>query len=125
MCTLRLLVALCLAVLWLPVSVHCAVDASGILDRPADSCCNKEHDCSESPCSLVPQGEYNPFTPAAKAAPPTQLDWISLVCPRDLMLPPRETIAPVDGSERPPDWIVAWHFVRRAAGIPRAPAVGV
>jgi hypothetical protein len=118
------MIAFCMALLWMPLTAHCALEASGIFDQKTDSCCDHENDCSESPCSMVAEGKYSPATNSVTVPVPEFNAWDSAALVRiAIVVAPTEAVALRDSLERPPDWVVNWHFVRRAVGSPRAPAI--
>ena len=88
---LRPLFACCLALVWVPLTLHCAVEASGILEGRADSCCDPDYRCTDAPCALVSNGEYNPAVPSVKLFAPALVAWIDCVPIRELLPPPSGT----------------------------------
>jgi hypothetical protein len=124
----RVIVALLLALMWLPATLHCGLEAAGLLEH-AESCCHDEHEASQEPvhcgtdnCGVVESGDYQPVHSLVKiSAPVAVLDFSSLlevVRPRPIE---PKIVAPVD-VESPPEIRRTWHFVVRAAPSPRAPS---
>lgn len=134
---LRFLVALVLAALWLPVTLHCAieavveVDGARCLGACHDSSTTVEHDghrdsshaAGHDGCEIVESGRYKAGFTLLKVAPPLATLCACLLCVHAPETEP-ETVAVVSAAlERPRDWVPGWHFVRRAAPASRAPAV--
>jgi hypothetical protein len=113
-----------MALLWMPLTAHCGLEAAGVFEQEADSCCDHENDCAESPCSMVAEGNYSPATNSVTVPVPEFNAWDSVALVRiAIVVAPTKAVAWPDSLERPPDWVVNWHFVRRAVGSPRAPAI--
>jgi hypothetical protein len=119
---------LTLAVLWLPVSVHCQLEQLPGLEFL--SCCDHEDtsaphqddDCAGDACAVIESGLYKlEENPAAFAAPDVAtLEFATSISGRALR--PAEA----DGSVRcadPPEHLRVWQFVSRAALPPRAPSL--
>ena len=131
------LLALWLAALWLPMTMHCQLASVRLCCSLGACCevgacgkdqtaCNDPFCCGETPdcpgvCKIVEDGNYFPkqswvTVPVAAGeliAPPFALD-------RQLPLPPVATLSEATGA--PPGWIRVWQFVFRAAVAPRAPS---
>jgi len=126
------LLALWLAALWLPMSMHCQV--AGLMACCGDqaccegqacgnghSCCGESSDCHSGVCKNIDHRNYllkktTPMVPVASSA------WCAALEPNTWrhLLPPLATLTPSTGA--PPGWHRVWQFVHRAAAAPRAPA---
>ena len=115
----RILVALTLAALWLPVTMHCALE--GLPGLEFLICCDHEDaaphqddDCEADACAVIESGFYklqdNDILVVA----------LSEVYVFDGALEP--SCAVVTASRPPPDLTVGWQFCFRAAPLPRAPS---
>jgi hypothetical protein len=116
-----------LAVLWLPVSVHCQLEQMPGLDFL--SCCDHEDttaphqddDCEGDACAVVESGLYKSeerqiSLPAPDLAP-TMLLHSPSPTPVSSFVPQR------DAGTAPPELCRLWQFSSRAALPPRAPSV--
>lgn len=123
---LRRLVALAVLALWLPTTLHCALEAAGVAF--GDSCCAEDasaEGCEVDGCQTV-EGEFRLSTPVQLTAPAPMAAASFLLCPRLVpAIPPAPP--PVTGvitaAEAPREFIRAWCFALRAAPAPRAPSV--
>lgn len=120
---LRLFFGLLLAVLWLPVTSHCRLEAAGF--QAADDCCAAEEpagECKDDVCPTVEDALYKESVQSLKVAAPE----VSL-CFACLALVPAPA-ADEPGLSRfchapPPELRVAWQFIARAAPPARAPSL--
>jgi hypothetical protein len=127
---LRRFIAVALLALWLPATLHCALEAAGfdeLFHCAADHHSSCEHeapaDATRDACDII---EGSAFKPAANSAllPPPVLSahfLIFTVPPVALDLTP----PPSGLDERilaPPEVARTWHFVARAALPARAPS---
>lgn len=133
------LLALGLAVFWLPLTMHCQLaglkiccavgscceegscseDRSGCKDS---SCCGDAPDCHSGVCKIVESGNYF-LKKTATAVPVASYGLLVVSAPeacRGLMPPPVVTLSESTGA--PPGWNRIWQFVFRAAQVPRAPS---
>lgn len=113
--------------LWLPATQHCGLEAAGVWmlsGDSAESCCDHGDDCCADACAAVEGGRYTANASSLKVSPPALLDGAGAygLC-LFVVVPPKENGTEPEAPERPPDWISDWHFVRRAACPPRAPAL--
>jgi hypothetical protein len=121
-------VAVMLAVLWLPLTTHCALEAAGMFSPHVDDHgAGCDHDTTHDECrtcSVVEGGDYRTSAGAIKVAAPDMvagddllpsglLELLQVPCPVAEYKTPHET----DG------WVADWNFTRRVAGMPRAPAL--
>ena len=115
-------IALLLAILWMPLTAQCAIEASGILERDAGACCDWTSGCTGALCSAISKGEYKPVARSVEVFALISEAWpepVSVSMP----LPRLEENGAIGRTEHAPDWVASWHIVRRAVGLPRAPAV--
>ena len=114
------LMSLILAVLWLPVTMHCALEVMPGLEFL--SCCGHEdttphedNDCGADACAVVESGFYK------------LQDQEDVLCAvTELVISDARVTAfePVVSATHPPlDLNAAWQFSFRAAPLPRAPSV--
>lgn len=112
--------ALTLAVLWLPVTMHCALEVLPGLEFLM--CCGHEgtnphedDDCGADACAVVESGFYKLQDYDDLAIGLTELLLWEEQAP---------TLQPAQSRRNPPaDLTVAWQFSSRAAPLPRAPSV--
>lgn len=126
MSAFRRLIALLLVALWLPATQHCGLEAAGVWmlsGESAESCCDHGDDCCADACAAVEDGRYTPHASSLKVSPPALLDWAGAFDLSVIVVPPKENGAGTESQERPQEWTRDWHFVRRAAYPPRAPAL--
>jgi len=125
-CVRRLLVWI-MVVLWLPATLHCAMDRAAMFNsKPA--CCDDdanaaadENGCGPR-CDLLDGGTQKLANDLVKAHAPVLLVGLASVArlwSDKLVVAPQ--ISP-DGAESPPELSRTWQFVERAAPSPRAPS---
>lgn len=134
---IRLTLALVLAALWLPVTLHCAIEAvteagvvacQGVCHDAGTTADHHGHDDADSShghdgCEIVESGRYKAGFSPVKVSPPTPMLCACLLCVQAQALRPHdELLQAAVGIERPREWVPVWQFVRRAAPAPRAPA---
>jgi len=116
-----------LAVLWLPATLHCAIEEAGWFDYD-DSCCSKhpadsspsaEH-CDKDACQVLESGLIKPADSLVKVRAPEfsaimELVWLIACDP-----PGRSRVAP-ETTDSPPELPRTWQFTARAAHSPRGP----
>ena len=126
--SLARLLALCLAVFWLPLTMHCQLarltDDCGATARCQHVCGDNTgggDDCHCDACKTVESGNYflkKSILPVP-SAPANATPSVATVADRCLMAPvPILTAA----TGAPPGWNRVWQFACRAAPAPRAPA---
>ena len=126
---LRILVALLLALVWLPATVHCGLDAAGLLAH-ADSCCSTdEHHsphsskCGADGCDVVESGGYQVTGGYVKIPTPLWREsLLTLIASVPALVEESEFVV-VEAVESPPEMKRTWHIVSRAALSPRAPSL--
>lgn len=122
------LLALVLALLWVPLTQHCSLEGAGLLgndpEAHASSCCSGGSDsCAHEVCKVVEDGVYMPGTEILKAPNPSVSPSVCLICLVAIAPPPANAeLAPARERTRAPDWQPTWQFVQRAALPARAPS---
>jgi hypothetical protein len=127
------IMAVCLALLWVPVSGHCQIEAltgaalfacagdSGHDAGPA-SAPTDDH-CGADACATVEDGHYRCDVPVVTATPPIGSNLLlSLRVPdtSDLDLSPADNLSAT--GQPPPELAVSWQFSYRTVLPPRAPS---
>ena len=123
----RLLVALTLAVLWLPVTMHCALEV--LLPLSFLACCShqdaaphEDDDCQTDACAVVESGfyklqDYDELVTLSPGADTDAEAFTTFDAPLE-----RPNTPVVAASPPPPNPAVNWQFSSRAAPQPRAPS---
>jgi hypothetical protein len=120
------LLALWLAAIWLPLTMHCQL--AGFQNRGESSICCEDHcgcsgggDCHSDACKIIESGNYF-LKKVLLAVPGAPFFWIEslepMACRRLVM--PLAILTEATGA--PPGWPRVWQFVFRAAPAPRAPS---
>ena len=107
---------------WLPATVHCALEAAGVLAQTCSEGCAANSDAKVG-CDTLEEGQYRLADTTLKAPAPDLFACVYQIClwqiqsdmTRELVL---QSAPP---QERPQDWITTWNFVRRTALPVRAP----
>ncbi|MET0262076.1 MAG: hypothetical protein ABW223_04210 [Rariglobus sp.] len=113
-----------LAVLWLPATMHCGLEAAGVFDHGhADTDHGCAVACSADACANVEDGNYKTPSGALKIpAPVLTLCVFQLI---DLLPENRDvvmvTVSP-ERSDPPPELACTWQFTARTALLPGAPS---
>jgi hypothetical protein len=124
----RVFAAWLVALLWLPASLHCGLDAADLLNT-ADACCqhepapaNEANPCSLGVCGVVESGNYQPAQNSLKVSAPSAvlLVFAAFGLAPILAPEPEQDVFPM--IESPPEMRRTWHLVARAALSPRAPS---
>lgn len=120
------LMALWLAVCWLPLTIHCQLASLPGCDEMSFCCenhcgCSGSDDCQSAVCKVIETGNFVVkrdvlSAPAASCVP---LDGWQPVAVRRQVLP-AAILSEATGA--PPGWHRVWQFVFRAAPAPRAPS---
>jgi hypothetical protein len=125
----RTVVTLLLALLWLPATVHCQLEAISGLEflsccqhaAPNTSPTHHAKDCATDGCAAVEAGFY--LLPAVSVTPVAPQLAAHLVMAAPAATPSTaELRAHSLPSPVPPDRSVRWRFLWRAAAPPRAPS---
>ena len=123
------IVAFVLLALWLPATQHCGLEAAGLItadsaDEPIACCAPTATVCAYDSCHVIEQ-----FTPktANDSLQVQAPDFVACACFLCVQLINRElgteTVISVVATDQPMGWVPTWHFARRAAPLPRAPAI--
>ena len=110
------------AILWVPITQHCLLEAADGSVMQCDHAANAS--CGHDGCEIVEGGGYKTNSGTVKLPPPSLLafawlDWIANAQEIELR---GATIADEELS-RPLNWVPSWQFVRRAAPPARAPSL--
>ena len=115
-----------LLALWLPVTQHCALEAAGWLALTCPDTCEKADAATTGDgCELVESGAYKATPDTLKVSAPALFVAFTEMFVEPVSGDPvgAPALLPDEAIERPREWVPTWHFVRRAAPAPRAPAV--
>lgn len=118
------IVAFAVLALWLPATLHCNLEAAGVIAHEVvGSACDDTSDpCSRDSCDVVEDALARPTVVVAKTFAPTLTLCLCVVCSRLALTSPSETpTLAVSATERPIDWLPTWPFSRRTALPARAP----
>ena len=121
MSRLRFIFALLLATLWLPATLHCALEEAGVIVASACEIADADH-CAQDNCATIEASHYKTSDLLVTAPAPhlfVCLDLAELI-PTETIIVPR--IAP-ELSDCPLEVPRTWHFVVRAALPARAPSL--
>lgn len=117
------ILCLVLALLWVPLTKHCALEAAGILAPQCSQTCSDGEACDGDACTQFENASYKLGTTLLKVPAPALL-----ACARAIWIGPTPLeiasleIIPPDAAEHPRGWVASWQFVRRAAPPSRAPS---
>lgn len=120
---LHRLLALCLALIWGPATLCCTLEAAGY-DLLCSTDCHSEEQpkVDDDGCAVVESGNYQSTAQTIKTAPTILFVHAALICWTDALQAAAMDARPLCRSpRRPQDWVVNWHFVRRAAAPAHAP----
>lgn len=119
------LMAVCLAVLWLPMASHCDLEHLPGLEFLAcgtsvEAASHQQSDCQTDGCASVESGFYKTEERAVEAPAPL----VAAVIPALLLSVPAENdfLSVVVASSVPDELPQRWQFVFRTAAPPRAPS---
>ena len=126
--TLFRILAIALAVIWLPATAHCELEAIGTFaaeQAADDGCCDPQAGCTDDACDMIEGENLLPSSFSLKAPVEAVLseNFIALL---RAPLSANATIATepaADFVDRPLNWALTWHFAHRAAGLARAPSL--
>lgn len=121
MSRLRFIFALLLATLWLPATLHCALEETGVIGTVACDTGDTDH-CVQDNCATVEATHYKTSDLLVTVAAPTLLVCLDL----GELIPTEAIIVPLVSPERsdcPLEVPRTWHFVVRAALPARAPSL--
>ena len=128
----RLAVVLLVAI-WFAATQHCGLENLGLFaahgeEASATGCCAGTNDsCATDGCETVENGSFKPVQDLKLALP--QFVVCACACPISLLAilslePPDEKVLRRD-FERSDAGAPTWHFVQRAALLPRAPSLSL
>ena len=114
--------ALVLALLWMPATLCCRLEAAGfeVFCSDCDHCRDVAAPTHGS-CNLAEQGHYTSHVPAPNVAPAALATFVAIA---DVAVKPPLAVSerrPGLRTKRPRDWLPDWTFVRRAAAPAHAP----
>ena len=121
----RSLSALFLLALWLPATLHCDLEAAGLLAQQCADECAAGQTASNDGCGVVESGLYKTGTEVVKVPAPELLACHFSLPVSSLVEFTEPAAVPVQSAERPLDWVTTWRFVRRAAPSPRDPSLSL
>ena len=119
------LTALCLALIWMPVTLCCMAEAASeeAFSLCADRCGDDDGAEERDSCALVEDGDYSSSISQLKVPAPAEA-----ACLHILHVARIADIASLDTTavraaeiRRPRDWVPIWQFERRAAAPAHAP----
>lgn len=121
------ILAVFLAVLWLPLTAHCELEtivAETQATAPDDGCCIPTDDCVDDACGLIEGSEFTPTHSVVKAPlPELKIDQTLWLIWAQMQATTSAPISPDwKFTDTPLDWTATWCFARRAAPPARAPA---
>lgn len=121
--TLYRFMAISLALLWVPASMACALEAAGWDFMCSTPCCDDEADekAPVATCSVVENGDYVTPTAAMKVSPTVVALCTCCICLRAPITILPESGQIIGDTARPHDWVPVWQFERRAAAPAHAP----
>lgn len=121
------LVALLLATLWLPATVHCQLEGLGLdalfacADQPADTAHTDGDTCADDGCQTIESGQFAVTKSELDLSRLPALAWFCVARFQHLAPPaPDPEIFAVHQEQTLP-WQRTWQFARRAALPARAP----
>ena len=124
------ILAVAFAVLWLPLTAHCELEAIEAFQLPQvaeEGCCDPTHGCTEDACEMMEGVNLLPAATSLKA--PVEVVIVENVWADTLRrLTAATTLAVSPASEPHPRsaaWRPTWHIAQRATGWVRAPSAGV
>lgn len=124
------ILAVAFAVIWLPVTAHCELEAIGIFDFEQvaeEGCCDPQEGCTDDACETIEGANLVPTSLSVKA--PVQVvindDVLTDVLVRLMAETSVTTSTFPQHADRTTAGEPAWHFTRRAAGLARAPSIRV
>jgi hypothetical protein len=123
-------IACLLAVLWLPATMHCGMEAAGLLlhehgIETADTGCATA--CETDTCAIVEDGAFKKATNQVKVSAPVLalcMTQLVLVTAASEVTEPLSSVSP-DTTDTPPELARTWQFNARTALLPGAPSFSV
>lgn len=124
MSRMQRLASLVLVALWLPATLHCELEGSGLF-QPAAACVAAGDDCCYDPnCFTLENALFKESAHVVKVSAPHATT--CAVCLTPALTPDTLFAEPILSAARhvpPPELGVAWQFLTRAAPPARAPAL--
>jgi hypothetical protein len=120
-----------LLALWLPATQHCGLEAAGLItadsaDEPIACCAPTATVCAYDSCHVIEQFTPKTANDSLQVQAPDFVACVGFICvpfvDRELSTEP---VVSVVATDQPISWVPTWHFARRAAPLPRAPAISV
>lgn len=118
-----------LLALWLPATQHCGLEAAGLItadsaDEPIACCAPTATVCAYDSCHVIEQFTPKTANDSLQVQAPDFVACVGFICvpfvDRELSTEP---VVSVVATDQPISWVPTWHFARRAAPLPRAPAI--
>jgi hypothetical protein len=117
-----------LVAIWLPVTLHCRLEAAGVLDQH-DACCASEQRAAplsgcQDDCPTVEEALFKESAQGFKIVAPAATDCLARLAIIALAHTrvPEPALSPTRHAP-PPELRVAWQFLSRAAPPARAPSL--
>lgn len=124
----RAFAALVLLALWLPATLHCALEEAGLFHQ--DGCCAEQSvdHCESDTCVVLETGFLNSTAPGATllAKDAALASCVCLLCVApvfDVSVPLAPTVEYQVQTERAVNWLPTWSFAHRLALPARAPSL--
>ena len=124
MLRLTKLIALLLVALWLPATLHCELEASGLFEPFTECVAAGDECCDDTVCVTVEEALFKETAHALKVSAPDDdacLVCLAVAAPSDAFF--ADPVLSSARHESPPELGVAWQFLSRAAPPARAPAL--
>ena len=121
------ILAIALAVIWLPATAHCELEALGTFaaeQATDDGCCDPQAGCTDDACDMIEGENLVPSSFSLKAPVEVVLsESFARLLRAELSASATSVAEPASGYvDHPLDWAPTWHFAHRAAGFARAPS---
>jgi len=120
------LIACVLAVLWLPATLHCGLEAAGLLNHDHESTTvdvDCADNCHKDSCAIVEDGGYKAGTRLVNIPVPDLAPiWLGAVTPIYSEAKSAPAVSPAT-TDSPPELVRTWQFTARTALLPGAPSV--
>ena len=126
---LRNAVALLLLALWLPATLHCAIEAATACAPESRAGCehtphHPDEDCTSDVCATLESGSYRIATAGLQLLPPALTPDPAFLRALILLAAHTETAPPVAARAQPPPELPRrWHLVHRTVAPARAPSL--
>jgi hypothetical protein len=124
MSRLQRFASLVLVALWLPTTLHCELETSGLFEALTECVAAGDDCCDDTNCSTLEDALYKESALGLKVPAPDATP--CLVCLAVAFTPDSffaELVLAAARHEPPPELGVAWQFLTRAAPPARAPAL--